>query len=66
MSNNLSLVVLALVCWSAMAVSIGCGGATSAPISGLNSLGEVSVTITPPVMTVGTTTTQTFTAVVNN
>jgi hypothetical protein len=66
MSNNMWRAVFVVVCLSAMAVVVGCGGATSAPISGFNPLGEVSVTITPPVMTVGTTTTRTFTAVVNN
>lgn len=66
MPKNPWRVIPLVVCLAMMAVIAGCGGATSAPISGYNPLGEISVTITPPVMTVGTTTTQTFTAVVNN
>jgi hypothetical protein len=66
MSKNPCNIVAFVICLSMMVVMAGCGGATSAPISGYNPLGEVSVTITPPVMSVGTTTTQTFTAVVNN
>ncbi|HTA23086.1 MAG TPA: hypothetical protein VK763_06100 [Terriglobales bacterium] len=66
MPKNPWRVISLVVCLTMMAVIAGCGGATSAPISGFNPLGEISVTITPPVMTVGTTTTQTFTAVVNN
>lgn len=53
-------------CLIPTAALVGCGGATSAPLSGYNVLGAVSVSITPPAMTVGTTTTETFTAVVNN
>jgi hypothetical protein len=65
MYRNLWPVIVAAVCLSTMAM-VSCGGAGSAPISGYNPLGEVSVTITPSVMTVGTTTTETFTATVNN
>jgi len=66
MSNNLWRVIFVSVGLSMMAMAVGCGSATSAPISGYSALGEVSVTVTPSIMNVGTTTTQTFTAVVNN
>jgi hypothetical protein len=66
MSKNPWCVISLVICLSTMAVVAGCGSATSAPISGYNPLGEISVSITPPAMSVGTTTTQTFAAVVNN
>jgi hypothetical protein len=66
MSRKFRQVVYVAVCLSMGAMLVSCGGASAAPISGASALGGVSVTITPPTMTVGTTTTQTFTAVVNN
>ncbi|MFZ0285750.1 MAG: hypothetical protein WAL32_11025 [Terriglobales bacterium] len=66
MSVNLWRVFSVAVCVSVTILAIGCGGASSAPISGYNALGAVSVTITPATMIVGTSTTETFTAVVNN
>jgi hypothetical protein len=66
MSNNLWRVIFVASLLSMMAALVSCGGASSAPISGYNPLGAVSITITPPAMTVSTATTQAFTAVVNN
>jgi hypothetical protein len=51
---------------SAIATLTSCGGATSAPISGFQALGGVSVSITPASMDIKTDTMETFTAVVNN
>jgi hypothetical protein len=65
MTRNWQRMVFVAVALSVMAVAVGCGSATSAPISGLNTLGGVSVSITPAVMTVPTGTTQPFTATVN-
>lgn len=45
---------------------LSCGGASSAPIDGANSFGQVSVTVSPSSMTIATGTTQAFTASVNN
>ncbi len=58
-------IILVAVALSMMAVVVSCGGASSAPISGANTLGGVSVSIAPATMTVSTGTTQPFAATVN-
>jgi hypothetical protein len=65
MERNLWRVVLVAVSIGMTAVIVSCGGATSAPISGYNAIDAISVSITPPTMTVPTGTIQTFTATVN-
>jgi len=65
MSRDMCRVACVAVCLCLMALGVGCGGSGSAPISGANVLGPVSVAITPATMTVTTGTTETFLATVN-
>ena len=55
-----------LVLSVAVCALLSCGGASSAPINGSNSLSGVSVAVSPASMTVTTGTTQAFTATVYN
>ncbi len=64
MSKQSRLLGLALFL-STASVWFSCGGATSAPISGLATLQGVSVSISPSSMTIATSTVEQFTATVN-
>ena len=65
MSRDMWRVARVAVCLSLMVLVTSCGGGGSAPISGADVLGPVSVAITPATMTVTTGTTEAFLATVN-
>jgi hypothetical protein len=65
MSKHPWRVIFVAVWLSMLVVAVGCGGASSAPISGYSAIGGVSVTVTPATMTVTTGSTESFSATVN-
>jgi hypothetical protein len=60
------LALAVAVSLSTMLALVSCGGVGAAPLNGVGSLAGVTVSVSPPTMSVTTGTTQPFTATVNN
>jgi hypothetical protein len=64
--NNMRRNLWVAVTLSMMLVLAGCGGTSAAPLSGVDGLPTISISVSPTTSTVPTGTVQTFTATVNN